>query len=324
MADYLAAVTAYERAVLLEQNGQPGTFGALWDAYRKSDRWRALSPRTQADYEADVRTLRRVSSIGVLSDVSGIELGAVDRVACQALLARVFRKHGRHRANSVRAVLSVLLSFAIESGLVQPPNPVSTVPKYRPARDGTDQRPNLAWEKSEIDIVIAECNASLRLPIMLGLYQGLRIGDICRLDTKHIKTIGEEYYIHLKTSKAGVELNHYIRPEVLTELLARLPIDGIICRNTAGNPWKLGSLQSAFHDLIRRLSEGDTRKVRPNLTFHGTRHTCASQLREQGWSRDDVADFLGQKSSTMGEHYSRHADLRIHLRNKLKSLQPLQ
>ena len=50
------------------------------------------------------------------------------------------------------------------------------------------------------------------------------------------------------------------------------------------------------------------------LTFHGLRHTVATELRELGFDTRTIADMLWQKSESMALHYSQGADLQDKLK----------
>jgi integrase len=70
-----------------------------------------------------------------------------------------------------------------------------------------------------------------------------------------------------------------------------------------GHPWTESgfscSFRKAIADLRKRGLVGD------GLTFHGLRHTVASELAEcEGVSAQDIAAVLGQKTSQMAGHYS--------------------
>ena len=81
-----------------------------------------------------------------------------------------------------------------------------------------------------------------------------------------------------------------------------------LCANSRGQSWTSDGFKTSLFKFIRRLeAEGI---VAPGLTFHGLRHTVATELRELGFDTCMIADMLGQKSETMAAHYSRDADLR--------------
>ncbi len=49
-------------------------------------------------------------------------------------------------------------------------------------------------------------------------------------------------------------------------------------------------------------------QIEPRLTLKGLRHTVATILREMGHDDRTIADYLGQKTLAMAQHYARRAD----------------
>jgi integrase len=50
-------------------------------------------------------------------------------------------------------------------------------------------------------------------------------------------------------------------------------------------------------------------RIGPGLTFHGLRHSVATELAELGYDDRTIADMLAQESEEMPAHYSRRARL---------------
>ncbi|ODT12972.1 MAG: hypothetical protein ABS35_38870 [Kaistia sp. SCN 65-12] len=54
------------------------------------------------------------------------------------------------------------------------------------------------------------------------------------------------------------------------------------------------------------------------LTFHGLRHTVATDL---GYDSRTIADMLGQKTQAQADHYSAEADLEIKMRGVVQTME---
>jgi integrase len=61
--------------------------------------------------------------------------------------------------------------------------------------------------------------------------------------------------------------------------------------------------------------------VARGLTFHGLRHTVATELQELGLGTRTIADMLGQKSEAMALHCSQGADLHEKLKPAVESME---
>lgn len=72
-------------------------------------------------------------------------------------------------------------------------------------------------------------------------------------------------------------------------------------------PWTEAGFRSSFAKDIKRLEAQGL--VGSGLTFHGLRHSVATDLREIGFDNRTITDMLGQKTESMTAQYNRQADL---------------
>ena len=105
----------------------------------------------------------------------------------------------------------------------------------------------------------------------------------------------------------------------LLEELARAPSHSAetVLASSRGTPWTYDGLASSWQRLKGTLEEEGL--IKPGLTMKGLRHTMATTLREAGVSARDISDLLAQKSSAMGEHYSRNANLAKKNKNAIEA-----
>ena len=99
-------------------------------------------------------------------------------------------------------------------------------------------------------------------------------------------------------------------PKVIVAALdALFPHDATtLLVSSTGRPWTLNGFRSSFFKLIGKLKKEG--QIGPGLTCHGLRHMAATGLREAGFDLQTIADFLGQDTQGVAEHYSRSADLK--------------
>ncbi len=138
----------------------------------------------------------------------------------------VAAKHGRRQANYVMAVISVAFEHGKEHGIVSE-NPVKGVKRVKRARDAKSA--NRPWSLDECRTVISSLPAQLRLPVALGMFTGLRKGDVLTLTKAAIK----DGKLWRKTNKTGQEVSIPVHPD-----LARL----------AGNRTKARRNHDSGHD----------------------------------------------------------------------------
>jgi len=106
--------------------------------------------------------------------------------------------------------------------------------------------------------------------------------------------------------KAAIEQ----RPEIKAET---------VCTNSRGTAWTADGFKTSFFKLIRSLEKEGA--IAKGLTFHGLRHTVATELRELGFDTRTIADMLGQKTESMAMHYSQDADLQAKLKPAVEKME---
>ena len=273
-----------------------GTLGAAILVYREHHRWTDLAPRTKLDYEKVLAYLEPLSRMPLLQ---------IDRAFIAGLRDRTYTKRKRRFANYVLAVLSAVFSVAAERGLMKdnPAQGVRLIPRPKGAA-----KANRAWKPAERDAVMDAAPSVLRLPIAIGMYAGLREGDVIRLPRNAVK----DGWLTAKTGKAGVDIAWPVHSELAAILEAAPKHDAItLVASSRGRPWTEDGFRSSFFRLIRRLH--DEGMVGAGLTFHGLRHTVGALLKEDGASDEDIAIALGQKTTAMARHYSAEANTRTRM-----------
>ena len=92
-----------------------------------------------------------------------------------------------------------------------------------------------------------------------------------------------------------------------------------ICVTSRGAAWTTDGFKTSLFKFIRRLEKEGA--VAKGLTFHGLRHTVATELRELGFDTRAIADMLGQMSESMAMQYSQNADLQEKLKPAVEKME---
>ena len=102
-----------------------------------------------------------------------------------------------------------------------------------------------------------------------------------------------------------------LRSSRIGEILDATPrVSTSIVVGARGRPIGRSGLTTSFFNLLRELREAG--RIGPALSFHGLRHTLGTALAEAGCDPPTIASVLGQATTQMAEHYSRHANRRHH------------
>ncbi|MFI5409090.1 tyrosine-type recombinase/integrase [Kaistia sp. UC242_56] len=285
-----------------------GTLGHLMKAYRASHYFRDLKPRTRSDYDGVINYLSRLDDM---------DLSEIDGPFIVGLRDKVYTDRKRRFANYCLSVLSVVLEYGIEKGEVKG-NAVKGTKRIRRRSDAP--KVNRAWARAERDAVMSAAPLQLLLPIAIARWTGMRQGDILKMPP----TAYDGHSIRLITSKAGVQISVPVAGPLKAIIDAALgastgPTPITLCANSRGKPWTESGFRASFFKMIGALEVAG--KVGEGLTFHGLRHSVATELREAGFDSRTIADMLGQKTASMADHYSSEADLSSKLKGVVRKME---
>ena len=303
-AKFFEELAKAEECLKTKPASRPGSLRLIIEHYRSSHEFLGLQTSTRKEYD------RIINHLSIIDTLLMVDLTAPDIVRIRD---NIFRKRNRSFANKTLAILSILFSYAIERGFANT-NPVKHVKKLRRRSDA--KRSNRPWSRVELDTVISCAPLHIALPLMIGRWTGLRESDVLRLE----KAAFDGNTIRYQTAKRKVWVTIPIASQLKASLDER-PRHNVstICANSRGRSWTSDGFKTSFFKFIRKLEiEGS---ISQGLTFHGLRHTVATELRELGYDNRTIADMLGQKSEAMAAHYSRDADLHDKLKPAVERMQ---
>jgi integrase len=270
-----------------------GTFGHLVDEYMKSPEYLRLAPRTRQDYQRIFIYLKGIRPMPVHK---------LDRAFITQLRNKAYAKHKRRFANYVVQVLSLVCKVGIGLDLIKT-NPAEHVDAIRKA---TGERGlNRPWTAEERDAVLSAAPPHLAGPIALSRFLGVRLGDMVKMQ----RSAYRDGSISFTTSKSGTEVT-IPAPAPLVRALEAMPKHANVRLfvNSFGEPWTLHGFSSSFRKHVGKLEAAGL--VGAGLTFHGLRHSVATDMREAGYNNRQIADVLGQKTEAVVAVYSAKADMR--------------
>jgi integrase len=266
-----------------------GTLGGLIAAYKGGPEFDGLAAATKKDYQKVFDYLRPLDALPVLQIDPPFVIGLRDKA---------FKKRKRRFANYCLQVLSLLFNWGKPRGWLMV-NPADDIPLIK--RPKGMPRANRPWTDDERETVLREAPAYLIAGIGLGMFIGLRLGDVVKFPWS--SCVGGQ--INLDQSKTGAELWVTMPPRLGQILAATTRLSPVVMTNTLGRPYRYFGFRGALSELFARLeAEG---KVGAGLTFHGLRHTVGNALGEEGCDPQTIAAILGQKSLAMAKHYSDRA-----------------
>jgi integrase len=267
----------------------PGSFAKIVEDYKASAIFQQKAPKTKKDYSRH---------LDMLSKAFGeFPVSAITRRGVLAIRDRLQTKP--RTANYVLQVLSIVLNYAVDLGLIQ------VNPAARPKRLKTGPG-HKTWTDADLAAYRDANKNDLRalLALDVGLYTGQREGDCIKMTVRH----WDGQFIEVVQNKGGARVWIPADPR-LRLALNELPKDRLLVLVTrTGRPYKADFFRKEF----RKWADAATSKgAQQGLTFHGLRKTATVKLLEAGCSHAEVKSITGHRSDAIVSHYGRDASNKV-------------
>lgn len=292
--DLTNAQLAEEVARLERQHVAPaaraGTLRLLIAEYKRdSNHWRRLRARTRKDYE------RVFTWLGAAVDVPA---STITTVSIASVRDKARDQHEPKFANQVVTCLKMVFRFGLERGHVRE-NPCLGLEKATGGR----KRPNRPVTPDEATALLLAAPRAFLPVLALGLYCGIREGDIAALPRNCI----EGDWIGFEQGKTRRWHFAYMG-EDLRRILADMALHDAITllASSRGTPWTTEGIKSAIKRLTDELEAAG--RISPGVTFHGLRHTGATWLEEAGFEENQTKHYLGHGPKTVSGRYGQSAN----------------
>lgn len=283
-AEFLAAYQVIHAEAETKQAGLapairtvPGSLRALWLAYKASNDWRRLKGATQVGYVSLIEPL--LPKFGDAA-VSGMKPAWIQRRMDEMTAAR---------ANRFLAVIRLLMNWSVPRGWVK----VSPAAGIRRAKHKAQS--HRIWTAEEIAAMTGPEAGLVRLPILIALHTGQRLGDVLRLTWSAYD--GATVTITAQ-GKTGTRVVVPALPALREALNGAERRAEVVCTRKDGHAWKERHFKATFAAARKRLELPD------DLHFHGLRHSAAVRLAEAGCSPHEIAAVTGHKSLAMVSRYT--------------------
>jgi len=213
-------------------------------------------------------------------------------------------------SNTIRGVfrlLSAAMRFALEEGII-PKNPCRKI--RVPCEESTEQR---VLTRTEQEKIRAAASNGSNLPILLSLYTGMRLGEVCALKWSDIdwdrrtitvrrtvqrvaqaeKTAYRKSILMIGTPKSTHSHRVLPVPEFVLARLDELLKGGHVSEYVFG----AASCAAEPRTMQRRLQRLMKRLGIEGVHFHTLRHSYATRLLELGADIKTVSTLLGHSSA---------------------------
>lgn len=269
---------------------------------------RVVETRTAAE---DQRRMR----LHVLPMWKDFALSAVRPIEVQGWVRRLSLTLAPQTVRHCHALLSNVLTAAVRDGLLtENPCRHTMLPTIPPASERFLSR-------AEVDRLVGKAPDWAGALIVTLANEGLRWGEAAGLTVRQVDMLRRRLTVTqtlVEADDGALTIKRYpkgrlartipLAPEVIAALAAHLaaspppksdPWAGLIFRSPKGQPLR----RSNFYRVWARVCADA--KITPAPKVHDLRHTAASWLLQDGVPMADIQRFLGHKSITTTQRYSK-------------------
>lgn len=279
----------YEAAIQgkLPQRGQAtaGTLKWLWDAYRKTDPWKVLSPATRRQRENIMLHVLKLSGDEPFGMIDSDDITAgLDKRADTPSAARNF-------LDTMRG----LYQWAKSRGHVRK-DPTADVKAPRRRRNAGFA----PWTQDDVAAYQKRwpLGTPQRVWLDVLLYTGLRRGDAARIGPKHVK----DNLIEIATEKSGERV--LVVLPILDVLQATLDVGP-----TGPETWIVGPRGHAFvKEAFGNAFSEAANAAGVKKSAHGVRKIAATIAAENGATESELDALFGWTGGRMASHYTKTAN----------------
>jgi integrase len=205
------------------------------------------------------------------------------------------RRRRRSTANRVLTILKAALNRQFADGHVLSDAAWRRVKPYKGADAARVRYLTLAEAKRLVNV----CDPDFRPLVTAALMSGCRYGELTRLETSDFNRDSET--LHVRMSKSGKAKHVELTTEAVRFFAAQCAGRvGLMFPREDGEPWGDSHQQRRMADACRIA------KIKPRISFHGLRHTWASNAVMNGVPLLVVAKNLGHKDTRMVEKHYGH------------------
>ena len=182
--------------------------------------------------------------------------------------------------------------------------------------DTSGKQSRRAFTLPELRKLLEVASEDWRTAILIGMYCGLRIGDICSLCWNNLDLTRREItFTTAKTKRTQILPMHLTLQRHLESLPMGDDPKGPVCPSLHGK----GAVSNQFYEIMvtaglvpprtnkKTKSGRDAKRELSAISFHALRHTATSLLKNAGVSNAVCMDLIGHESQTISANYT-HVD----------------
>jgi integrase len=275
---------SYEAASRSAIRADTDTLASLIRRYKRASEFSHLAPRTREDYDAHLAAIEREWGDMPLEAIDDKRIRPDIKEWRDRLAVR-----SKRQADYFLAVLSLVLSFGVDSGLIENNHAKGIRKLYKASRA------ELIWLPDQIALFESVASFELQIALTLALHTGQREGDLLRLPWSAY----DGKAITFRQGKTGAKV--YVPcTKALKIALDSAPRRSVtVLTNTRGRSWTEDGFRASWYKTSRKAGI-------LGLTFNDLRGTAVTMLSEAGCTTQEIATITGhalKNVSQILEHY---------------------
>ena len=255
--------------------------------YQRSPEWDRLGDRTKKDYRIDLGKV--AAKFGTVP----LTVFADQKMRADVMDWRADMAGKPRTADKAIVMLSTLLSWGVTNGKLRH-NVAMGIPMLYSAN-----RASIIWTDADWQAIEPHCSKGLWHAIRLASMTGLRLGDLVKVEWKHVFPKSIVYITSKRKKRVVIPL--------LAELDALLDEigrgEGTILKNSRGQPWTESGLGGVFQKA-KKAAPG----FNISLRIHDMRGTYATWLANKGLTDQEIGRIVAWSEKQVAEIRRRYVD----------------
>ena len=313
LADKRQKLAAKTAKVAFEEKKTKGkTLGDLIKLYKETGEYKKLSPKTYREKDW---------LFSWLDDFSDMPLVELTSVVLDKWQEKALEEHKTHFRNRLINIVRILWRLGMRKGLVTATNPADAFKAVKAKLAPGKPQANRPWTRHESDTVMGYVQESLRLPLCIARNTALREEDVVTLTWSAYDrtTITRMQSKGELTTPVIVPVVPELKAMLDRAMLERNPApEERITLNTWGRPYTPGGLRNSLYVKLRKLEAAG--KIAPGLTFHGLRHSFATEIADAGGTAEQIMSITGQTTYAMVHLYTKQAERKSHAKAAIEKV----
>lgn len=265
-------IASYNAAAATKVMPPQGVILSILQGYQASEDFLGLASSTRRGYVALITRIEKEFGDFPLSALSDRRTRGV----CLAWRDRLAASSGRRQADYAWSVFALVLSWALNRGLI------AANPCARGGRLYRGSRRENVWTAADEAVFRERAPPHLHLPLMLALWTGQRQGDLLRLAWSAY----DGTHIRLRQSKNGVRVVIPVGAPLKAALDAAPKSSTIVLVNSDGAPWTSDGFRASWGKACKRVGV-------VGVTYHDLRGTAVTRLAIAGCTEAEIATITG-------------------------------